>query len=216
MIRRSLSFLILSALFCYGCSGVPPVVFLYPVVPPGNAFLDPSIAGTWTSEKTGDVWEFFQPEKPEEGEEEEYPWFLTVTDRSGRVSLYAADLDVLGPATVLQVYPAYYNEDDLDLLYYAHVYTLPLHRIYHVQRSGPDLILTEVDSRRLTKHLENSSEPVHHRAIGGRLVLMGPPGPTRDFLAREAEAGDGFWSRKVLRMIRLEPEPGKPSEEGGS
>lgn len=216
MMKKSTIFLLFIILSSAGCATSPPLTSLNPIVPVENAFLDPTIVGTWTVEETGETWEFFQPKEKKEGDEGEYPWFLTVTDEMGQESLYWADLDMLGDATVLQVYPAYYMGDETsdELLYYTHIYTLPLHRIYRLEKEGADLILSEVDSRRINRRLKDSPGAVEHLTIKGRLILTSHQVQTREFLSDGMEDRDAFWSRKILRMTRIEQEPEPAREEG--
>lgn len=201
--------------FNLGCASAPPVVSLYPVLPADNAFLDPSIAGEWHSEKTGEVWNFFQPERPGVDDGEEYPWFLTITGKEGRESLYYVDLDKVGSVTVLQVYPAYnYSGEAIDQLYLEHFYSLPLHRIYRVERPGQDLYLKEIDSRRMARKLRNSGAAVDHRVLKGRLVLMGQSGPIREVLLGETGGRENLWARKALRLVRVKH--GSENDPGGN
>ena len=123
-------------------------------------------------------------------------------------------MDMLGDAPVLQVYPAYYLGDDFDLLYFVHVYTLPLYRIYRAEREGPALLLTEIDYLRISKDLESNPEVVKHLLIKGRQMLMAPPNQTRKFLLDRMEESDSFWSRKILRMTRIEQDLEPAPEEG--
>jgi hypothetical protein len=216
MMNRYTIFLLSVVISCAGCATAPQVTSLYPVVPVENAFLDPTIVGTWTVEETGEIWKFFQPEKKEEGEEGKYPWFLTVTDETGQVSLYQVDHDMLGETPVLQVYPAYHLSGDYeeDLLFWLHVHTLPLYRIYRAQISDREFVLTELDSRRINRFLKDSPGAVEHLTRKGRLILTSHPVQTREFLSDGMEDREAFWSRKVLRMTRKEPEPTPAPEEG--
>jgi hypothetical protein len=216
MMKKSTVLILFIVLSSAGCATSPPLTSLYPIVPVENAFLDPTIVGTWTVENTGETWEFFLPKEKKEGDEGEYPWFLTVTDEMGQESLYWADLDMLGDATVLQVYPAYHLSGDfeMDLLFYLHAFTLPLYRIYRAQISDHEFVLTELDSRRINKHLVKRPEAVKHQLVKGRLMLMAPPAQTRTFLLDRMKDSDALWSRKVLRMTRLKAVPETASEVG--
>jgi hypothetical protein len=150
---------------------------LNPVYRPEDLVYDPSALGAWTQEDGKSRWEFF--------ERDGKSYRLLYTDQEGNQGRFIAHLAKIEGTLFLDLFPEEVATEG-NSFYKFHL--VPIHTIYRVRQTSPNLVLSAIDYKWLEEELRNDPAPVQTSTFEGRRLITAPTDDVRAFVVKNKDA----------------------------
>jgi hypothetical protein len=156
---------------------------LNPVYTEKDLVVKPELAGTFQPENKDQTWKFVQ----QAGK----AFQLIHTDQQGNEGRFIAHLAEVEGLLFLDLAPEKSQVSE-NGLYQFHL--APIHTIYLVKGTAPDLRLAAIDYNWLEKTLREDPDVLQHSLVDGRLLITAPTEEVQAFLVAHADAFTGDFS----------------------
>jgi hypothetical protein len=142
-----------------------------------NLIMDPTVVGVWTQPGSNATWELSQRDARS--------YTLVYTNDNGHPARFVAHLANVEGTQFLDLYPET-METDANGFYQLHV--VPIHTIYLVRQTEPELQLASIDYDWFAKHLENHPDAIQHATFNGRKLITAPTAEVQSFVVKHKDA----------------------------
>lgn len=170
MKRTALSGLLAVAVVA-GC-----VPTMQPVYTEQDLVFDPAIVGFWRQKDSVATWDFTQA-----GEKE---YQLVYTDNEGRTGRFIARVANVGGVRFLDLFPI---KEDLRSNEFYKFHLMPIHTVYVVKQTTPNLQLAGFDLNWLDKYLAQNPDALQHTTYNGQRLITASTPELQAFLLEHQE-----------------------------
>jgi hypothetical protein len=150
---------------------------LNPVFTEKDLIFDPAFIGLWKQPKAGESWEFTQAD--------DKSYNLVYTDEAGHTGRFAARLAQIEGTIFLDLFPKEI-QDDQNAFYKFHL--VPIHTIYLVRKTKPNLELDALDYRWLDEYLAKHPDAIAHSTFNGRKLITASTADLQAFVLQHKAA----------------------------
>jgi hypothetical protein len=144
---------------------------LHPVYTDQDLTFDPAVLGIWRQQDSTATWNFTK------GGEKEY--LLTYTDNEGRSGNFTARLADVGGVRFLDLFPV---KEDLASSEFYKFHLMPIHTVYIVRETSPELQLSGFDLNWLDEYLGQNPEALQHSTYNGQRLITASTDELQAFL----------------------------------
>jgi len=156
---------------------------LNPIFTNDNLVFDPAFVGLWKQPDSPATWNFTQFD--------EKSYHLVYSDNEGRQGRFLARLADVQGTLFLDLFPAEI-ESNANSFYKFHL--VPIHTVYLVNRTGPEMELAAIDFQWLQTYLGEHPEAIEHATYDGRKLITASTADLQDFVLRHKERFTGEFS----------------------
>jgi len=164
--QRSMLVGLLIIIVAAGC-----VPTLQPVYTERDLIFDTAVLGFWRQQESTATWDFAQA-----GEKE---YLLRYTDQDGRTGQFNARLANVGGVKFLDLFPI---KEDLASSEFYKFHLLPIHTVYVVRQTTPNLQLDGFDLEWLDKFLAENPDALPHSTYNGQRLITASTEQLQSFL----------------------------------
>lgn len=180
-----------AALAVIGC-----VPSLFPVYSEKDVVFEPALLGTWQEAKSQNTWQFTR-----HGENN---FLLTYTERNGPSGRFVAHVAQVEGLRFLDLYP---EKEDVQAAGFYKYHLLPLHTIYLLERTSPQLELVSLDLKWLNDHLTEHPDALSHTTVNGQKILTAPTAELQAFLLKHRDKFTGRFQLAPLHGADTQAAP---------
>jgi hypothetical protein len=144
---------------------------LNPVYTQRDLIYDAALLGFWRQRESTATWNFTKA-----GEKE---YALAYTDTEGRSGTFTARLANVGGVQFLDLYPV---KDELESSEFYKFHLLPIHTVYIVRQTSPDLKLAGFDLKWLDEYLQQNPDALQHSTYNGQQLVTASTEELQAFL----------------------------------
>jgi hypothetical protein len=153
---------------------------LNPVYTEEQLVFDANLTGVWQQQKSQNKWEF--------SKRDERSYDLVFTDEQGRQGRFIARLADLDGTRFLDLYPQEL-ETDLNGFYKYHL--VPIHTIFRVRSTEPNVELAAIDFQWLDKYLAEHPDAIQIATFDGRKLITAPTSQVQQFVTEHKDRFTG-------------------------
>lgn len=153
---------------------------LNPVFTDENLVFDREMLGVWIQPGAKSRWDFT--------ERDEKSYRLMYTDQDGHQGRFVARLAEVEGIRYLDLFPEHI-ETDASAFYKFHL--VPIHTVYWVRRTTPNLELMAFDNKWLEKYLTEHPNEIQFAAFDGRKLITAPTKDVQAFVLKHKDAFSG-------------------------
>lgn len=172
MNARFVSWSLVGLLVGAGC-----IPSLNPVYQNENLVFDPSVIGVWRQPKSAETWQFTKRDSKS--------YTLVYTDENGQQGRFIACVADIQGKRFLDLYP---DQTKLESSGFYKFHLVPIHTIYVVQRTQPNLQLVAIDYPWLDDYLAENPNAIQHATFGGRKMITAPTEQVQAFVLSHLDA----------------------------
>jgi hypothetical protein len=167
--------------FAWSCIGVLVVAGCIPSLNPiylsENLVFDPSVIGVWKQPGSKETWQFSKRDGKS--------YHLVYTNEAGEQGRFIAHLADIQGNRFLDLYPDVGQQDATDF-YKFHL--VPIHTIYLVRRTEPNLELAATNYPWLDDYLTDHPSAIEHSTFNGRKFITAPTEQLQPFVVANVSA----------------------------
>jgi hypothetical protein len=153
---------------------------LNPVATEKQLVFDQNVLGVWGQTNAEDRWEFTK------GEGNAYR--LLYTDKEGHQGRFIAQLAEIEGARFLDLFP---EEAESDASGFYKFHLVPIHTVYLVKQTEPNVQLAAIDYKWLGQYLTDHPGAVQSATFNGRKMLTGPTEEVQRFVLEHQDMFTG-------------------------
>lgn len=163
---------VIAAVLLAGC-----LPSLNPIYTERDLIFDPAVVGSWKQPNSRASWEFTK--------RDDKSYNLVYTDENGYSGRFIARLARIEETVFLDLFPQQ-NASDESGFYKFHL--VPIHTIYLVRRTTPELELAAIDHKWLEKFLAEHPGTVANATFDGRKLITASTAELQAFVLQHKEA----------------------------
>jgi hypothetical protein len=148
-------FLLVGLLSVAGC-----IPSLNPLYRPENLVFDPAVIGVWKQPKSNETWQFTKRDNTS--------YNLVYTDEQERQGRFIAHIAEIQGKRFLDLFP---DEAKQEASGFYKFHLVPIHTIYLIRRSQPNVELAAIDYPWLDDYLSDHPSAIEHATFGGRTLI---------------------------------------------
>jgi hypothetical protein len=156
---------------------------LNPVFTEGQLVFDPNVLGSWIQAKSENKWEFARRDQTS--------YHLVYTDKDGQQGRFIARIANVEGTMYLDLFP---EETDGDVSGFYKFHLVPIHTIYRVGGTEPNLELAAIDYKWLDKYLTDHPEAIRFATFNGRNLITAPTKEVQAFVLEHKAMFTGNFS----------------------
>jgi hypothetical protein len=156
---------------------------LNPVFNEKDLIFDPAFIGLWKQPQAAESWEFSKAD--------DKSYNLVYTDKDGHSGQFVAHLAQIEGTIFLDLFPKEIQNDQ-NAFYKFHL--VPVHTIYLVQKTKPDLELAAVDHHWLDDHLTKHPDSIAHATFNGSKLITASTAEVQAFVLQHKDAFNAKFS----------------------
>jgi hypothetical protein len=149
---------------------------LNPVYTDQQLVFDPNVLGAWVQANAQNTWEFTK--------RDDKSYRLVYTDKDGQQGRFVARLADLEGTLVLDLYP---EEIAVDASGFYKFHLVPIHTIYRVTSTAPNLELAAIDYKWLDQYLNDNPGAIQFATFHGRKLITAPTKDVQAFFFEHKE-----------------------------
>ena len=149
---------------------------LNPVYTDNDLVFEPALLGTWSGEKSGDIWDFRR-----QGEKE---YLLTYTDKQGRSGRFQAHLARIGDVLFLDLFPV---KRDIEANAFYQFHLVPIHSVYIVEKTESGYTFRGMDNRWLDEYLTSHPDELPYATYNGHKVVTASTSQLQSFVLQHRD-----------------------------
>lgn len=149
---------------------------LNPVYTDQSLRFDPNVVGVWAQANGKDKWEFTK--------RDDTSYRLVYTDKQGRQGRFLARLAEIEGTRFLDLFP---EETDTSASGFYRFHLVPIHTVYLVKGTEPDLQLAAIDYRWLEEFLTENPDAIQFATFNGRKLITAPTDDVQAFVLEHRE-----------------------------
>lgn len=153
---------------------------LNPVYRQEDLVFDSSVLGTWAQTGQKARWEFQK--------RDDTSYKLLYTDNEGRQGRFVAHLAKIEGELFLDLFPEQL-EMEVNSFYSFHL--VPIHTIYRVRQTKPQLELAAIDYKWLDEELNKEPATIQSSALNGRRLITASTDDVRAFVVKNKDSFTG-------------------------
>jgi hypothetical protein len=158
---------------------------LNPVYRIDDLIFDPSVLGVWRQVGEKARWDF--------SKRDDRSYRLVYTDNEGRQGRFVAHLAKIEGEMFLDLFP---EEVEVEANDFYRFHLVPVHTIYRVRQTSPNLELAAIDYKWLDAELNKQPPTIQSSTFNGRRLITASTEEVRSFVVQNKEA--------FTAMFRLE------------
>lgn len=147
-----------------------------PVYRTEDLVYDASLLGSWRQADSKDVWKL----QPRDGKS----YTVTLEDAKGHRSQFAAHAAKINGVTLLDLFP---ESEATDENFARKFHQVPIHSIYLVKATVPNIVLAAIDHRWLDAQLDGGNSGLEFVAIDGRKIITSPTEKLQKFFSAHSD-----------------------------
>jgi len=148
-----------------------------PVYLSQDLVFDTSVIGMWRQPNSKETWEFAKRDNKS--------FNLVYTNEEGQQGKFIAHLARIDGNLFLDLYP---DEAQSNAVGFYKFHLVPIHTIYLVRRTSPNLELAAVNYPWLDDYLDDHPSEIQHATFGGRKLITAPTEQVQAFVLSHLEA----------------------------
>ena len=153
---------------------------LNPVYTERDLTFDPAVVGMWKQPKSAASWEFTK--------RDDKSYELVYTDESGHTGRFVARLAKIDGTLFLDLFPQEIPGEE-NGFYKFHL--VPMHTVYLVRRTTPNLELAGMDYGWLDEYLAKNPGAIAHATFNGRQLITASTAELQAFVGHHKDAFNG-------------------------
>ena len=153
---------------------------LNPVYTDRDLVFDPDVVGVWKQPQSAASWEFTK--------RDEKSYVLVYTDENGHLGRFIARLARINGTLFLDLYPQEV-QGEANSFYKAHL--VPIHTVYLVRRTTPNVVLGAIDMAWLDKYLAENPGALAHARLNDHNLITASTAELQAFLLQHKDAFKG-------------------------
>jgi hypothetical protein len=165
----------------WSCIGVLVVTgcipSLNPIYQSENIVFDPSVIGIWKQPGSKETWQF--------SKRDDKSYNLVYTNEEGEQGRFIAHLADIQGIRFLDLFPDV-GQQDATSFYKLHL--VPIHTIYLVRRTQPNLELAATEYSWLDDYLTEQPSAIEHSSFNGRRFITAPTRQVQTFVISHLDA----------------------------
>ncbi|MCA9227255.1 MAG: hypothetical protein R3C99_22705 [Pirellulaceae bacterium] len=147
-----------------------------PVYQADDLVYDASLVGSWRQAKSMDVWEL----KPGVGKS----YAVTFREAKGHSSEFVAHAAKVNDVTLLDLFP---TTNAADASFAREFHQVPIHSIYLVKATSPNIVLAAIDHSWLEAQLNSGNSGLEFVTIKGRKIITSPTEKLQKFFSANSD-----------------------------
>ena len=167
-----LGWTMIATLFLAGC-----LPSLNPVYTDRDLIFDPAVVGLWKQPKSRASWNFTK--------RDDKSYNLVYTDENGYSGRFIARLARIDETLFLDLFPQEIQDDE-NSFYKAHL--VPIHTVYLVRHTTPDVELAAIDYEWLERFLAEQPGSLPHATFNGRKMITASTQELQEFVIQHKDA----------------------------
>lgn len=165
---------------------------LNPIYRPENLVFDASLVGEWQQPKSSETWQFTKRNNRS--------YDFVYTDEQGQQGRFIAHLADIQGQRFLDLFP---DESKRDAAGFYKFHLVPIHTVYLVLRTQPNVELAAIDYPWLDDYLAEHPRTLEHATFGGRTLVTATTEQLQAFVLAHQ---DSFTARFELERSTLDGE----------
>lgn len=153
---------------------------LNPMYTDQQLIFDTNVLGVWVQSNSQNQWEFTKRDATS--------YRLVYTDQDGQQGRFIARLADVDGTRFLDLFP---EETEFDASGFYKFHLVPIHTIYLVKQTEPQLELAAIDYKWLDKYLTDHPDAVQFATFNGRKMLTAPTSDVQAFVLKHKEMFSG-------------------------